>query len=144
MTSIMDRMTRMEAEMVIKDEVMEVLRAALDNKDQRIVILEEAMETLAEAMKAKHHRIAVLEDALETVQKAAITNDVFRDAFETRDIHLCELEEEMKSLTGRITESEETDVLLRGMVDQVRNPPFAFQCAWQDVWNTEDRSHTTG
>ena len=33
----------------------------------------------------------------------------------------------MKSLTGRITVTEETDVLLRGMVDQVRNPPFAFQ-----------------
>merc|ERR1712110_755104 len=44
--------------------------------------------------------------------------------------------EEMKSLTGRITVTEETDVLLRGMVDQVSNQPFAFQCAWQDIWHT--------
>ena len=142
MTNIMDRMTRMEAEMVTKDEVMEVLRAALNNKDQRIVILEDALETLAEAMKAKHQRISVLENALDTLKRAAITNDVFRDAFETRDIHLCELEEEMKSLTGRITVTEETDLLLRGMVDQVRNPPFAFQCAWRYTWY-EDNSVIT-
>merc|ERR1712062_511354 len=121
MTNIMDRMTRMEAEMVIKDEVMEVLRAALNNKDQSIVILE---------------------DALETLKRAAITNDVLAVAFETRDIHLCELEEEMKSLTGRITVTEETDLLLRGMVDQVRNPPFAFQCAWRYTWY-EDNSVIT-
>ena len=103
MTNIMDRMTRMEAEMVAKDQMVEV-------RDQRI---------------------AVLEDAVETLEKAVITKDVFTDAIETRDTQMCELEEEMKSLTGRITETEETDVLLRGMVDQVRNPPFAFQCAWQ-------------
>ena len=104
MTNIMDRMTRMEAEMIAKDEMMEV-------RDQRI---------------------AVLENAVETLEKAVITKDIFTDAIETRDSQMCELEEEMKSLTGRITETEETDVLLRGMVDQVRNPPFAFQCAWQD------------
>ena len=57
---------------------------------------------------------------------------------ETKDRRIFELEEEMKSLTGRINVTEETDVLLRGMVDQVRNPPYAFQCAWQDFWSTAD------
>ena len=72
---IMDRMTRMEAEMVAKDH--------------RIAVLEDAMKT-------KDQRISVLEDAMET-----------------SDIQMCELGEEMKSLTGRITVTEETDVLLR-------------------------------
>merc|ERR1712113_1246176 len=67
-----------------------------------------------------------------------VTKDMFTDAMETRDTQMCELEEEMKSLTGRITVSEETDVLLRGMVDQVRNPPFAFQCAWQNKWYADN------
>merc|ERR1712218_734081 len=47
-------------------------------------------------------------------------------------------EEVMASLTGRMDVTEETDVLLRGMVDQVRNPPFAFQCAWQDGWGADN------
>ena len=115
MTNIMDRMTRMEAEMVAKD-----------------VMAEKELEVLKAAMEAKDQRIAVLEDAVETLKQAVITKDVFTEAIETRDIQMCELEEEMKSLTGRINVTEETDVLLRGMVDQVRNPPYAFQCAWQD------------
>merc|ERR1711971_1021456 len=106
MINIMDRMTRMEAEMVTKDEMVKV-------RDQKI---------------------AVLEAAVETLEKAVITKDVFTDAIETRDIQMCEIEEEMKSLTGRINVTEETDVLLRGMVDQVSNPPYAFQCAWKDYW----------
>merc|ERR1712110_1170980 len=93
MTNIMDRMTRMEAEMVTKNEMMEV-------RDQRI---------------------AVLEAVVETLEKAVINKD-----------------EEMKSLTGRITVTEETDVLLRGMVDQVSNQPFACQCAWREVWSSAD------
>merc|ERR1712038_2161505 len=44
----------------------------------------------------------------------------------------------MESLTGRITVAEETDVLLRGKVDQVSNPPFAFQCAWRYVWTADN------
>jgi len=106
MTNIMDRMTRMEAEMVAKDD--------------RIAVLEAAMETLEASIETKDQRIAVLEDTVEMLEKAVIT----------KDIQMCELEEDMKSLPGRITVTEETDVLLRGMVDQVRNPPFAFQCAW--------------
>ena len=121
MTNIMDRMTRMEAEMVAKDEMME---KELEIRDEKIAFLEAAMET-------KDQRIAVLEDAM-------ITKDVFTDAIETRDIQMCELEEEMKSLTGRINVTEETDVLLREMVDQVRNPPYAFQCAWKDFWNANN------
>merc|ERR1712154_622961 len=63
MTNIMERMTRMEAEIIAKDEMVEV-------RDQRIAVLEE----------------------------------------------------EMKSL--------------REMVDQVRNPPFAFQCARREIWDS--------
>ena len=120
--NIMDRMTRIEAEIITKDQMVEV-------RDQRIAVLEASMET-------KDQRIALLEDAMETVKKA---KDVSTDAIETRDIKMCELEEEMKSLTGRINVTEETDVLLRGMVDQVRNPPYAFQCAWQaGPWTAAD------
>merc|ERR1711874_80484 len=96
MTNIMDRMTRMEAEMVAKDEMVK-------SRDQRIAVLEDAM----------------------------ITKEDFRKEMETRDTQMCELEEEMASLTGRMDVTEETDVLLRGVVDQVRNPPFAFQCGFQ-------------
>merc|ERR1711997_839666 len=128
MTNIMDRMTRMEAEIVAKDQLME---KELEVRNQRIADLQAAMET-------KDQRIAVLEDAVEMLEKAVITKDVFTDAIETRDIQMCELEAEMKSLTGRITVTEETDVLLRGMVDQVRNPPFAFQCAYKYEWTADN------
>ena len=92
------------------------------------------MTRMEAEMVAKDERIAVLEDAVETLEKAVITKDDFTKEIETRDTQMCELEEEMASLTGRMDVTEETDVLLRGMVDQVRNPPFAFQCAWQDEW----------
>ena len=85
------------------------------------------MTRMEAAIETKDQRIAVLEAAM-------VTNDIFMDAMETKDTQMCELEEEMKSLTGRITETEETDVLLRGMVDQVRNPPYAFQCAYKHEW----------
>merc|ERR1711874_726409 len=91
MTDIMDRMTRMEAEMIAKDKMVEV-------RDQRIALLE----------------------------------DAFTKAIETRDTQMSDLEEEMRILTGRITVAEETDVLLGGMVDQVRNDRFVFQCAWKE------------
>merc|ERR1712110_338817 len=80
MINIMDRMTRMEAEMVVKDQ-----------------------------------RIAVLEAVVESHEKTMITKDVFTEAIETRDIQM------------------------RGMVDQVRNSPFAFQCAWKKgPWTAAD------
>merc|ERR1711953_1477004 len=123
MTNIMDRMTRMEAEMVAKDEIVKA-------RDQRITVLEAAMDT-------KDKRIANLEDAVETLEKAVITKDDFTKEMETRDTQMCELEEEMASLTGRMDVTEETDVLLRGVVDQVRNPPFAFQCAYQGAWTAD-------
>merc|ERR1711971_765470 len=97
MTNIMDRMTRMEAEIIAKDEMME---KELEIRDEKIAFLEAAMET--------------------------------------RDKQMLELEEEMKSLTGRINVTEETDVLLRGLVDQVRNPPYAFQCAYKEQWTAAD------
>ena len=135
MTNIMDRMTRLEAKMDAKDERITVLEDADVTKDKRIAILEAAIETLEGSIQTKDEKIAVLEVAMETLEKAVITKDVFTDAIETRDTQMCELEEEMKSLTRRITVTEETDVLLRGMVDQVTNPPYAFQCAWQGYWS---------
>ena len=51
---------------------------------------------------------------------------------ETRDSRVRELEEEMRSLTGRLNVTEETGVLLREKVEEVRNPPYVFQCAWQE------------
>ena len=95
MANIVDRMTRMEAEMVAEMEV----------RDQKIALLEAAMEKLQGSM-------------------------------QSRDT---QMEEEMKSLTGRMNVTEETDVLLRGMVDQVRNPPYAFQCAWKNQWTADNR-----
>ena len=136
MINIMDRMTRMEAEMVAKDKRIAVLEYTMRTKNQRVAVLEDAMEI-------RDTQMLELEDAFETLEKSVITKEVFTDAIETRDTQMCELEEEMKSLTGRITETEETDVLLRGMVDQVRNPPFAFQCAWQDGPWTADNSVIT-
>merc|ERR1711997_798499 len=41
MTNIMDRMTRMEAEMVAREEMMEVLKDAMETKDKRIAVLED-------------------------------------------------------------------------------------------------------
>ena len=131
MTYIMDRMTRMEAEMVAKDKRIAVLEYTMRTKNQRVAVLEDAMEI-------RDTQMLELEDAFETLEKSVITKEVFTDAIETRDTQMCELEEEMKSLTGRITVTEETDVLLRGMVDQVRNPPYAFQCAYQDYWTADD------
>jgi len=156
MTNIMGRMSRMEAEMVAKDEIVkardqritvleaaiETLEDAMETRDKRIGVLEDAMETrdkriaVLEADKeTKDQRIAVLEDAVETLEKAVITKDDFTKGMETRDTQMLELEEEMASLTGRMDLTEETDVLLRGMVDQVRNPPFAFQCGFQSEWH---------
>ena len=68
MTNIVDRMTRMEAEMVTKDEMMEV-------RDRRITVLEDAMET-------RDQRIAMLEATVETLE----------GALETRDTKTCQLQ----------------------------------------------------
>ena len=136
MTNIMDRMTRMEAEMVAKDEIVKA-------RDQRITVLEAAIESLEDAMDTKDKRIAHLEDSVKTLEKALITKDEFTKEIETRDTQMLELEEEMASLTGRMDVTEETDVLLRGMVDQVWNPPFAFQCAWHGGYWTADNSVIT-
>jgi len=50
MNKIMARMTRMEAEMVIKDQRMAVLEAALDNVNQRIAVLEDSVDSAEESM----------------------------------------------------------------------------------------------
>ena len=66
MTNIMDRMTRMEAEMVTMDKMMQ---KELETRDQRIAILEDAIETrdtqmceLEEEMKSLTGRITETEE----------------------------------------------------------------------------------
>ena len=104
-----------------------------------MVAKDEIVAFLVTNKEAKDQRIADLEDAVETLKMAVVTKDVLTDVIETRDIQMFDLEEKMKNLTGRINKTEETDVRLRGRVDQVRNPPFAFQCAWQDgPWEADD------
>ena len=114
-----EEMSSLEVKMTNVMDRMTKMEAEMAAKDQRIAVLEDSLET-------KDQRIAILEVAMETLESNT----------ETRDIQMCELEEEMKSLTERIKVTEDTDVLLTGMVDQIRNPPFAFQCAWQDSWTT--------
>merc|ERR1712141_134285 len=76
MTNIMDRMTRMEAEMVAKDEIVKA-------RDQRITVLEAAIELLEDAMETKDKRIAILEDTVESLE----------DAMETKDKRIANLED---------------------------------------------------
>ena len=116
-----EEMSSLEVKMTNIMDRMTKMEAEMAAKDQRITVLEDSLET-------KDQRIAILEVAMETLESNT----------ETRDIQMCELEEEMKSLTKRIKVTEDTDVLLTGMVDQVRNPPFAFQCAWQNSWHDSD------
>ena len=91
------------------------MEADTETKDTRITILEEEMVKKEEMMKAmkdslerKESRITALETAME------------------------EKEQEMMIL------SEETELEVREMVEQVRNPASAFYCAWQDYWITDD------
>ena len=95
-------------------EEMASLEVKMNNIMERMTRMEAEMET-------KDKRMAVLEAAVETLEKAAVT----KDAIKTRDLQMWELEEEMRSLTGRL--------------DEVRNPPFAFQCGWRyDQWTAAD------
>ena len=43
MTSLMDRMTRMEEDMVTKDEMLRRMKDDMETKDQRIAVLEAAL-----------------------------------------------------------------------------------------------------
>merc|ERR1712154_58088 len=95
-------------------EEMASLEVKMTNLMDRMTRMEAEMVAKDEMVKARDQRITVLEDAVET------------------------LEEAMASLTGRMDVTEETDVLLRGMVDQVRNPPVAFQCAWRESWDSDN------
>ena len=65
-------------------------------------------------------------------------DSALKSEIEAKDQRIATLEREMERLRGRMTETEETDLQLREVVDQVRNPLFAFQCAWQDGWNTDN------
>merc|ERR1711937_987703 len=60
------------------------------------------------------------------------------DGLVAKEVEMCELKEKMESLTVRLTETETTDLKLMEMVDHLRNPLFAFQCAWQDGWNADN------
>ena len=100
MTNIMDRMTRMEADME-GDTRIAALREEMATK-------EEMMKAMKDSLERKESRITALETAME------------------------EKEQEMMIL------SEETELEVREMVEQVRNPASAFYCAWQDYWITDD------
>merc|ERR1712064_232645 len=93
---------------------IERIEANMETKDQKMAAMEVEIE-------AKDVRIAALEVEMES-----------------KDQRIATLEEEMERLRGRMTETEETDIQLREMVDQVRNPPFAFQCAWADFVNSDN------
>ena len=97
MTNIMDRMTRIEADM--------------ESKDQRIAVLEEAMATKDEMM------------------------NLMRDSIETKDQRITAMEEKEEKM---MILTEETEQQVREVVEQVRNPPSAFYCAWQDYWISDD------
>merc|ERR1711953_1264020 len=69
MTNFMDRITRIEAEMVAKDEIVAFLVTDKETKDQRIADLEDVMETrdiqmfeLEEEMKSLTGRMDVTEE----------------------------------------------------------------------------------
>ena len=106
LNNLMDRMTRMEAEMAAKDD----LQKELETREQRIAVLEDAMET-------KDQRIAVLEDAMETKDQRIA---VLEDAMETKDHRIAVLEDVMETKDQRIDD-----------------PPYAFQCAYQDSWSAD-------
>ena len=93
LTIIMDRMDRIEAEMETKDDRIEILEADLATKDNAWRL------------------------EMEGKDKA------WRLEMEVKDQRIAALEEEMESVIGRITKTEETDIQLIEMVDQVRNPP---------------------
>ena len=104
---------------------------AEEDEDQTKVEMEmakimERMRMIEAEMETKDRRIAALEDAMTA-----------------KELQVSELQQEMKGLVGRINVTEETDVQLMEMMDQVRNPPFAFQCAWQSGLVTAENSVIT-
>merc|ERR1712066_384656 len=100
---------------------MRRMEADMETRDLTIEALKVDMET-------KDLRISLLEDSMETKDQRITT-------LETQ---IKGKEVEMKRLRGRMKETEGTNLQLREMVDQVRNPPFAFQCAWQDDWSADN------
>lgn len=114
----------------VEDTALLEVKAKLMLSDvmDRVRRIESDMEVTVAEMKMKDMRIGSLEFEMKTKDEriAALENKMTAK------------EEEMTSLRGRMTETEQTELELREMVDQVRNPPFAFQCAWQDRWTTEN------
>ena len=70
-------------------------------------------------------RMARLEDEIETKNEimASMKESIvdLEDGLGAKEVEMCELKEKMESLTV-----------------QVRNPLFAFQCAWQDSWSADN------
>ena len=67
-------------------------------------------------------RMARLEDEMkEPIEIRDLQIVDLEDGLVAKEVEMCELKEKMESLTV-----------------QVRNPPFAFQCAWQDSWSADN------
>jgi len=65
MDKIMDRMTRMEAEMVVKDERIAVLEAAMDTVNQRIAVLEDSLDTTEDTEDTYSHNFLANSEEVE-------------------------------------------------------------------------------
>ena len=122
--------TRLKREVESNSESIIQLWESLDQKISELKM--EMKNNLEVEMEAKDQRI----DSLETDMKTK--DNALKSEIEAKDRKIAALKKKMKRLRGRMTETEETDLQLREMVDQVRNPPFAFQCAFRDYWSTDD------
>jgi len=112
---------------------------ALLEVETKMTIIVDRMERMEAEMKALRSEMETKDQRIEILKAdMAMKGNALKVEIEDKDQRTAALEEEMKRLRGRVTETEETDLQLREMVDQVRNPPFAFQCAWQDYWNSDN------
>ena len=93
MTNMMERMTRIEA---TKDTMISMLRTEAETRESRLSALESELE-------GSNAMISALRKDLEKKDRIA------------------ELEEEMRRLASRLGESEEAELELREMLEQVRN-----------------------
>ena len=87
------------------------LNVKMTNIMERMARLEDEMETKNEIMASMKESIEIRD--LQIVD--------LEDGLVAKEVEMCELKEKMESLTV-----------------QVRNPLFAFQCAWQDSWSADN------
>ena len=99
-------------------EELAALNVKMTNIMERMARLEDEMETKNEIMASMKESIDIRDLRIVDLE----------DGLGAKEVEMCELKEKM----------ERTDLKLMEMVDQVRNPLFAFQCAWQDGWNADN------